>query len=82
MNKEFLKSVKTASLFVSVGLFISLFAFFLFFGKGLQILIPFILFAVFFTVFLLCEKISFVREKPALKIIIALVFITLLIVLL
>lgn len=82
MTEELKKSVKTAALLVSAGLFVSFFAFFLFFGKGLQILIPFILTAAFFLIYLLCEKLSFIREHPFLKTVIALIFIALFIVLL
>ncbi len=67
MNDELKKSLKIAALFISCGLFVLYFVFFLLFGKGLQILIPGILFIVFFAVYLVFEKIPFISERPALK---------------
>lgn len=75
MNSEFNKSVKTALLLVSLGLMTVFFAFFLFFGKGLQLLMPVILFSVFFIVFLLIEKLPFISTRLWLKIIIAVIFV-------
>lgn len=67
MKAEMKKSVKIAALFVGAGLLISLFVFFLFFGKGLQILMPCISVVVFFGLFLLFEKIPFLVKRPLLK---------------
>lgn len=77
MKEELKKSLLIASLFISAGLFISLFSFFLLFGKGLQIIIPSILFAVFFIVFLILGKIPFIKRWFILKFIIALILIAL-----
>ncbi|MBR3767506.1 MAG: hypothetical protein IKL10_04605 [Clostridia bacterium] len=75
MKKELLKSMKTAALFIAFGLFISFIVFFLLFGKGLQILMPFMLFFMFFFLFFVLEKLPFISKKPLLKLIIAVIFI-------
>ncbi len=75
MTENMKKSLKIASIFVSEGLFCSFLVFFLLFGKGLQILMPFILFGIFFTVFLFFEKIPFIRKHLILKLIIVFVLI-------
>ncbi len=75
MKNELKKSVKTALLLVSTGLLITLFVFFLFFGKGLQLLMPLILFLIFFTVFLILEKLSFLSERLWLKTALAVILI-------
>lgn len=75
MKKELKESLLIASLFVAVGLIVSFFIFFLLFGKGLQIIIPAILFSVFFIVFFILGKIPFIKRWFILKFIIALVLI-------
>lgn len=67
MKNETKKSIKIASLFISFGLLVALFVFFLLFGKGLQIFMPCILFSVFFILFIIFEKLSFISEHPILK---------------
>lgn len=80
MKNELLRSVKIAALFISYGLLVSLIVFFLFFGKGLQLLMPFILFAVFFLLFLTLEKLPFTRRHPLLKFIAGVAFVVFLII--
>ncbi len=75
MKKELKNSVKIAALFISFGLMISLFAFFIFFGKGLQILLPLIFFCIFFAVLFLLEKLPFIKRHSIIKFIIALILI-------
>ncbi len=75
MTENMKKSIRIASVFVSSGLMISFFVFFLLFGKGLQILVPLMLFCLFFIVFFLLEKIPFISRRPVIKAIIAAGFI-------
>ncbi len=82
MKNELKKSLKIAALFISFGLLISLFVFFLLFGKGLQILLPLIFFCIFFAVFFLFEKLPFIKRHTVLKIIAALILIAAFIVIL
>lgn len=82
MKSEFKKSLRIAALFAVCGLFISFFVFFLFFGKGLQIILPCILFFIFFIVFLLLEKLPFVSKHPIIKLMTAIVFIVIAIIML
>ncbi len=77
MKKEIYKSMLISSVFISVGLFASIFVFFLMFGKGLQILIPFILFTVFSLIFFLLGKLPFIKKHFVIQIIIAVIFIVL-----
>lgn len=73
MKNNFSEALKYSSLFVAFGLMISLSLFFLFFGKGLQFVLPFILIPLFFVIFLVSEKLPFVNKHPAVKIIIGLI---------
>lgn len=75
MTDNMKKSLKIASVFVSSGLMISFLIFFLLFGKGLQILVPLMLFCLFFIIFFLLEKIPFISRRPVIKAIIAAGFI-------
>ncbi len=67
MKNEIKKSLMIASLLISMGLFSALFVFFLLFGKGLQILMPGILFVLFFAIFFIFDKIPFTAKHPFLK---------------
>ena len=67
MKNEMKKSAVTAALLIGIGLFSAFFVFFLLFGKGLQILMPIILFLLFFTVFFVLDKIPFIAKRPLLK---------------
>lgn len=75
MKKEALKALRITVIFIASGLAVSFFVFFILFGKGLQIFLPVILFAVFFTAFLLLEKIPLISKKPILKAILAIALI-------
>lgn len=75
MKKELKKSARIALVLVSAGLMISLLVFFLLFGSGLQILMPLILFCIFFVVFLILEGFPFIRKHFVVKLIIAVVLI-------
>ncbi len=75
MNKELIKSLRIALIFIASGLFLSLFVFLLLFGKGLQILLPIIMLPIFFIVFLLFEKVPFIARKPILKAVLTIVII-------
>ncbi len=75
MKNEMKKSAVTAALLIGIGLFSAFFVFFLLFGKGLQILMPCILFAVFFTLFFILGKISITAQRPLLKIIISILLV-------
>lgn len=67
MKNEMKKSAVTAALLIGTGLFSAFFVFFLLFGKGLQILMPIILFLLFFTEFFVLDKIPFTAKHPLLK---------------
>lgn len=75
MTDNMKKSLRIACLFVSSGLMTSFLVFFLLFGKGLQILVPLMLFCLFFIIFFLLEKIPFISRRPVIKAIIAAGFI-------
>lgn len=71
MKNETKKSLTAVAFLISIGLITAFLLFFLLFGKGLQILMPCILFAVFFTLFFILGKISITAQRPLLKIIIS-----------
>lgn len=74
MKKELYKSMLISGVFISAGLFVSFFVFFLMFGKGLQILIPYILFAVYLVIFFVLRKLPFIKKYYILQLIIAVAF--------
>ena len=78
MKKYCKKSTRLVLMFISVGMLFTLGVFFVLFGKGLQLLLPVILTAIFFVLFFVCDKIPFVRKHPLVKAIIAVIFIFLL----
>lgn len=71
MKSEIKKSLRIASLFVACGLYVSFIVFFFLFGKGMQILMPGILLGLFFVIFLVLEKLPFVRSHPFVKVLLA-----------
>ena len=75
MTDNMKQALRFACVFTASGLMISFFVFFLFFGKGLQILMPLILFIVFFFTFVLLEKIPFVSHRPIIKAIVGIALI-------
>lgn len=76
------KSMRIAALLVSIGLFCGFCLFFLFFGKGLQILIPSILFCIFFFVLCALNRIPFTAKRTWLKALILVVLIVIAVLLL
>ena len=69
------RSVKIPLLFVSVGLLFAFCVFFVLFGEGLQLLMPFILFWIFFILQLILGKIPFTRKHPLVRLVISLMLI-------
>ena len=67
MKTERKKSARIALFFVSCGLYVTFFVFFLLFGKGLQIILPGLLLTGFFVVFFITEKIPFIAKRPVVK---------------
>ncbi len=68
MKKHIPEIVKISSIFVSSGLIICIILSLLLFGEGLQFIMPFLIFPVFFVVFLITELIPFFRKHPVLKV--------------
>ena len=67
MKKHILKNLKISSLFAVSGLLICIVLSLLLFGEGLQFIMPFLIFPVFFVVALLTELIPFFRKHPVIK---------------
>ncbi len=63
MKSEMKKSLKIAALLVSIGLFVCFALFFLFFGSGLQILVPLILFCGFLFSLAVLNRIPFTAKR-------------------
>lgn len=74
-KKDILKNIKIAAVFVSAGLLVALAVFFIFFGKGLQFILPLMLFAILFVIFIILEKSRLTADHPIMKAILAVIFV-------
>ncbi len=69
------RKIKIPLIFVSVGLLFAFSVFFILFGDGLQLLMPFILFWIFFACQLIMEKLPFTRKHALVRIAVSLALI-------